>query len=50
MKEAVSKIRIAFKSCISRLEICPADPTEIYKGLQVVGFEGPFWFEVFLKK
>jgi len=28
----------------------PAGPTEIYKPLQVVGFEGAFWFEVFLIK
>jgi len=40
----------AFKSCISRLEIRPVVPTKIYKALQVIGFEGPFWFEVFLIK
>ena len=26
----------------------PVLPTEIYKPLQVIGFEGAFWFEVFL--
>jgi hypothetical protein len=38
----------AFKSFVSRLDICPVHPTKIYEPLQVIGFEGAFWFEVFL--
>jgi hypothetical protein len=29
---------------------CTAGPTTIYERLQVIGFEGSFWFEVFLLK
>ena len=36
------------KPSINRFEICPGDPTNDYKPLQVIGFEGAFWFEVFL--
>jgi len=33
---------------MKRFEICPVVPTKNYKPLQVIGFEGAFWFEVFL--
>jgi hypothetical protein len=32
---------------MSRLEICPAAPTEIYKPFQVIGFEGFFYLNNF---
>ena len=41
---------MAFKSSTNWFEIRPAGPTKIYEPLQVIGFEGALWFEVFLFK
>lgn len=46
----ISKSQNVTKSFKYWFDSCPARPTKIYEGLQVVGFEGPFWFEVILLK
>ena len=35
---------------MNQFDICPVAPTKIYEALQVIGFEGFFWFEAFLIK
>lgn len=36
------------KSAIQQFDNRPVCPTELYKGLQVIGFEGALGLEVFL--